>query len=94
VRSDARGRSLSAVATGGPGPQGAAGDASPNFNAVFIVQELSFDTSPSILELASKQIISALSRVPGTNQECGRRDRVCAMLVFLYLLKGHTKGVT
>ena len=40
-----------------------AGDASCNFSAVFIVREVSFDTSPSIF--------SASCPVLGTNQQCG-----------------------
>jgi hypothetical protein len=38
-----------------------AGDASSNFNAIFIVQELSFGISPSILELTSNRLFGVIS---------------------------------
>jgi hypothetical protein len=38
-----------------------AGDASSNFNAIFIVQELSFGISPSILELTSNSLFGVIS---------------------------------
>jgi hypothetical protein len=38
-----------------------AGDASSNFNAVFMVQELSFDMSPSILELTPNRSFGVVS---------------------------------
>ena len=38
-----------------------ASDASSNFNAICMVQELSFDTSPSILELTSNRSFGVIS---------------------------------
>jgi len=38
-----------------------AGDASSSFKAIFIVQELSFDTSPSILELTPNKSLGVIS---------------------------------
>src|SRR5580704_12400421 len=38
-----------------------AGDASSNFNAIFMVQELSFDTSLSILELTPNRSFGVIS---------------------------------
>jgi hypothetical protein len=39
-----------------------AGDASSNFNAIFIAQELSFDRSPFILELTPNKSFGVISR--------------------------------
>ena len=50
-----------------------AGDASSNFNAIFMVQELSFDTSPSILELTSI-ILDDASFELGDNKKNNERD--------------------
>ena len=70
-----------------------AGDASSNFNATLMVQTLIFDTSLSILELTPNKSFGVIQR-PAQIRNPGRRDGVCAILVFLNLLEGHTEGIT
>ena len=59
-----------------------------------MIQELSFDTSPSILELTPNRSFGVISNAPHKSENTGRRDGVCAILVFLNLLEAHTKGIT
>jgi len=53
-----------------------AGDASSNFNAIFMVLELSFDTSPSILELTPNRSFGVISNVRHKSEIRSTRRRL------------------
>jgi hypothetical protein len=68
-----------------------AGDESSNFKAIFVVQELSFGTSPLILELTPNKSFGLQG--PAQISNPGRRNGISAILVFLNLLECHAKGL-
>ena len=70
-----------------------AGDSSCILSAVFIAQESSCDSSPSMRALTPNKSFGEISSVwhrAGIRVRC---DRVAAILVFLYLLEGHPKEI-
>ena len=71
-----------------------AGEALSNFNAVFIVHELSFASSPSTLLLTPNKSFGIISRAWHKIRNTGRCDCACAAFIFLDLLKAHAKGFT
>jgi hypothetical protein len=68
-----------------------AGDESCNLNAIFMVHELSFDTSPIDLGTDTKQIIRCNLQGPAQISNPGRRNGVSTILVFLNLLECLTR---
>jgi hypothetical protein len=63
-----------------------AGDASRNFEAIFIVQEVSFDTTQSVLELIPNKSFAVISIA--RHRSAIRVEAVA----FPNLLEGHTKS--
>jgi hypothetical protein len=71
-----------------------AGDASSNFNAIFMAQELSCDTSPSILELTPNKSFGAISNARHKSEIRVDATAFVPRSYFWDLLEAHPKGIT